>query len=65
MSFWDETTINPSTLPIQSREAWHREAWNLEQDELADLTGMASAERPITSVITAVAMGEYDPEVAV
>ena len=34
MNYWADTTETPRTLPITEREAWHRDAWDREQDEL-------------------------------
>lgn len=33
MGYWDEV-VHPERLPIEQREAWHRDAWRREQEEL-------------------------------
>jgi len=37
MGYWDESP-DPRHLPISEREAWHRDAWLREQDELLELS---------------------------
>lgn len=41
MGYWDETP-DPRNLPIDEREAWHRDAWAREQDTLRDLSNQTA-----------------------
>lgn len=43
--YWNETDIHPSSMPIVAREAWHRDAWDREQDALGALVGENVTER--------------------
>lgn len=37
MTYWTNTNTHPAELPIVEREAWHRDAVEVEQDLLARL----------------------------
>jgi hypothetical protein len=36
MTYWERTNEHPGALPVPEREAWHREAWDREQDALTE-----------------------------
>lgn len=41
MGYWDETP-DPRHLPIEEREAWHRDAWDREQHELFKISSASA-----------------------
>lgn len=41
-TYWEHTDEHPGALPINEREAWHRDAWDREQVALLDLTSGAA-----------------------
>lgn len=46
MSYW-EREEHPEELPVNEREAWHRDAWDREQTALLDITrGEAGHDAP-------------------
>lgn len=46
MSYWEEHP-HPGRLPVSEREAWHRDAWDREQDALLVITrGAAGGDTP-------------------
>ncbi len=60
MNYWSRTP-HLNTYTIEDLEAWHRDAWDREQNELGDLIGQSAAEHMECSVITVAA---FHPQVA-
>jgi hypothetical protein len=56
--YWADQETHPATLPMVAREAWHRDAWDREQDELGLLVGGDVTEYPETSSVTAAILSE-------
>lgn len=47
MTYWQHTDEHPGRMPINEREAWHRDAWDREQVELRRISnGQAGNDVP-------------------